>query len=195
MIRQADVPTNASRSMDATAASETVVRGRVCSVARAGGILQDLDLVLEASDLVGLLSLLQGIGVLVAGFLGFAQPPIRVAKMLRNRWIAAGQVDRALQLLDCFFVIALLIIDPSEAVDVKSVLGFDIERPLDQLFGLDQVDALLGVTIAEAVQPLRAGRSQLDRFLHRGPPIIALLVLIESRAHPELELVTLGTGR
>src|SRR5258708_23289995 len=154
MIRQADVPTIASRSTDATAASETVVRRRACSVARAGGILQNLDLILEAGDLVGLIRLLQRVRVLVAGFLGFAQLPIRVAKMLGNRWIAAGQVDRALQLLDCFFVIALLVVNPSEAVDGKSVLGFDIERPLDQLFALDQVDALLAVTIAEEVHPL-----------------------------------------
>src|ERR1700730_9879765 len=128
-----DVSTIAIRSIDASAAYETVFRfrGRARSVARAGGILQDLDFILEACDLAGFLRLLQRVGIFVAGFLGFAQLAIRVAKMLGDRGIAAGQVDRAFQLLDGLFVVALLIVNPSKAVDVKSIFGLDIERALD----------------------------------------------------------------
>src|SRR5271156_2691333 len=123
MRPQPEVPSVVSRSIDATAASETDFRREARSVARAGGILQDLNLVLEACDLVGFLRLLQRVVVLVAGFLGFTQLAIRVAKMLGDGGIAAGQVDRFLQLLDGFLVVALLIVNPSEAVDVKAVFG------------------------------------------------------------------------
>src|SRR5258707_13284495 len=116
-ITHPEVSTIAIRSIDASAANESVFRfrGRARSVARAGGILQDLDFILEACDLVGFLRLLQRIGVFVAGFLAFAHLAIRVAKMLGDGGIAAGQVDRALQLLDGLFVVALLIVNPSKA--------------------------------------------------------------------------------
>ena len=123
-----EVSSIAIRSIDASAASETVFRRRARSVARAGGILQDLDFILEACDLVSFLRLLQRVRILVARFLGFAQLPIRVTKMLGDRWIAAGQVDRALELLDGFFVVAFLVVNPAQAIDVKSVFGLDIER-------------------------------------------------------------------
>src|SRR5271170_4127628 len=193
--KQADVSSIASRSIDATAASQNVFRRRAGSVARAGGILQNLNLILEACDLIRLLRLLQRVGVFVAGFLDLAELAIGVAQMLGDGGIAAGQVDGFLQLLDGFFVIALLIVNPAEAVDVKSVFGLDIERALDQLFRLDQVGALLGVTVAEVVQRLRVGGIQLDRLLHLGHAFVALLVLIERRAEREVELVALGIGR
>src|ERR1700733_9730771 len=193
--RQPDVSSVASRSIDATAASQNVFRRRAGSVTRAGGILQNLDLILEPCDLVRLLRLLQRVGVFVAGFLDLAKLAIGVAQMLGDGGIAAGQVDGLLQLLDGFFVVALLIVNPAEAVDVKSVFGLDIERALDQLFGFDQVGSLLGVTVAEVVQRLRIGRIQLDRFLHLGHAFVALLVLIERRAEREMELVALGIGR
>src|SRR5271166_6678718 len=131
MPKQAEVSSVASRSIDATAASETVFWRLARLVTRAGGILQDLDLVLEACDLVGFLRLLQRVGVFVARFLHLAQLAIRVAKMLGDRGIAAGQVDRALQLLDRALVVAFLVVNPSQAVDVEAVFGFDIERALD----------------------------------------------------------------
>src|SRR5277367_5836752 len=193
--KQADVSSIASRSIDATAASQNVFRRRAASVARAGGILQNLDLILEACDLVRLLRLLQRVGVFVAGFLGFAQLAIRVAKMLGDRGIAPRQVDRLLQLFDGFFVVALLIVNPSQAVHVKSVFGLDIERALDQLFRLDQVGALFGVTVAEVVQRLRVSGIQLDRLLHLDHALVALLVLIERGAEREVVLVILGVGR
>src|SRR5277367_1271732 len=193
--KQADVSSIASRSIDATAASQNVFRRRAASVARAGGILQNLNLVLEPCDLVRLLRLLQRIGVFVAGFLDLAELAIGVAEMLGDGRIAAGQVDGFLQLLDRFFVVALLIINPAEAVDVKSVFGLDIERALDQLFRLDQVGALLGVTVAEVVQRLRVGGIQLDRLLHLDHALVALLVLIERGAEGEVELVILRVGR
>src|SRR5580704_256904 len=193
--RQPDVSSVASRSIDATAASQNVFRRRAGSVARAGGILQNLDLILEPCDLVRLLRLLQRVGVFVAGFLDLAKLAIGVAQMLGDGGIAAGQVDGLLQLLDGFCVVALLIVNPAEAVDVKSVFGLDIERALDQLFGLDQVGALLGVTVAEVVQRLRIGRIQLDRLLHLDHALVALLVLIERGAEGEMVLVILGVGR
>src|SRR5271170_1654164 len=193
--RQPDVSSVASRSIDATAASQNVFRRRAGSVARAGGILQNLDLILEPCDLVRLLRLLQRVGVFVAGFLDLAELAIGVAQMLGDSRIAAGQVDGFLQLLDRFLVVALLIVNPAEAVDVKSVFGLDIERALDQLFRLDQVGALLGVSVAEVVERLCVGGIQLDRLLHLDHALFALLVLIERRAEGEVVLVILGIGR
>src|SRR5271156_2954728 len=193
--RHPDVSSVASRSIDTTAASQNVFRRRAGSVARAGGILQNLNLILEPCDLVRLLRLLQRVGVFVAGFLDLAELAIGVAQMLGDGGIAAGQVDGFLQLLDGFFVVALMIVNQAEAVDVKSVFGLDIERALDQLFGLDQVGALLGVTVAEVVQRLRVGGIQLDRLLHLDHTLVALLVLIERGAEREVVLVILGVGR
>ena len=130
-MKQAEVSSVASSSIDPAAASETVFRRRVRSVARAGGILQDLKFILEPCDLVGFLRLLQRVRVLVACFLDLAQLAIRVAKMLGDSGVVAGQVDRALQLLDGALVVAFLIVNPSQAIDVKAVFGLDIERALD----------------------------------------------------------------
>src|SRR5579862_526689 len=181
--------------MVATAASKTVFRRLARSVAGAGGILQDLDFILEARDLVGFLRLPQRVGVFVAGFLDLAELAICVAQMLGDGGIAAGQVNRALQLLDGPFVVALLIVNPPQAVDVESIFGFEIERALDQLFGLDQIGALLGITVPKVVERLRIGGVQLDRLLHLGHAFGALFVLIERRSEREVELVILGIGR
>src|SRR5216684_5107848 len=109
------------------------------SVASAGGILQDLKFILEPRDLVGFIRLLQRIAVLVAGFLDLAQSAVRVAEMLSDCRIAAGQINCAFQLLDGALVVALLIVNPAEAIDVKSVFGLDIERPLDKLLRFAEI--------------------------------------------------------
>jgi len=55
--------------------------------------------------------------------------------MLGDRRITAGQVDGPLELIYGAAVIALLVIDPAEAIDVKPVFGLDLQRAFDQAFG------------------------------------------------------------
>src|SRR6266436_588540 len=115
------------------------------SVAGAGGILQDLKFILEPRDLIGFIRLLERVAVLVAGFLDLAQSAVRVAEMLGDRRVAAGQIYCAFQLLDGALVVALLIINPTEAINVESIFRLDIERALDKFLRLAELGTFFRV--------------------------------------------------
>ena len=49
--------------------------------------------------------------------------------------IVHRDLDGPLQLLDGARVIALLIVNPTQTIDIEAVVGLDLERPLNQIFG------------------------------------------------------------
>ena len=68
--------------------------------------------------------------------------------MLDNRRIVHGDFNRPFQLFDGAIVIALLEIKPAEAIDIKAVVGLELERALDQVFGFVELNAHLGPGVA-----------------------------------------------
>src|SRR5208283_4114344 len=96
-------------------------RGRSVNSVRCAlfGIAQGGQFAFEALDLGGVLSLDQRVLVLMAGIAQLADFPIGVAQMFGDSGVVARQVDGVLQLVDRFAVIAFLIVDPAEAIDVK----------------------------------------------------------------------------
>ena len=81
---------------------------------------------LQATDLIRFLGLLQGVLVLLAGIPILADLAVSVSQMLGDRGIAAGQVDRSLQLIDRLLILPALIVDPSQAINIEAIFGLNI---------------------------------------------------------------------
>src|ERR1017187_1768887 len=127
---------------------------------------QILNLILKARLLIALLRLLERVVVLAAGFLELAHLAVGVAEMLGDSRIVVGNIDRALELLNRLLVVALLIVDPSKAVDIETIFRLDGERALDEAFRLVKILARFGIGISEIVERLRVLRIELDGFFH-----------------------------
>src|SRR5262245_47856012 len=175
-----------SRSGARAIASPVLPNGSMHRILR---VLEDLQLVLEPRDLIRFLRLLERVVVFVRGFPHLANLPIGVAQVLGDCRIAAGQIDRAFELFDSLLVFTLLVVHPPEAVDVKAVLGLNIEGALDELLRLLEVLALFGVGITDVVEGLGVLGVKLDRFLHLGHARFALLVEIEAGTQLEMKVI------
>src|SRR5579885_1726278 len=101
------------------------------SMHRVPRILKDLQLVLEPCHLLRLLRLLERVGVLVARLAQLSDLAVGIAEMLGDGGIAAGEIDGPFELLDRLLVFTLLVVHPTETVDIEAVLGLNIQRPLD----------------------------------------------------------------
>src|SRR5579864_128247 len=179
-----------------SAATTSACHGPRClrkqSISVAGvlfGIAQGRELLLEPRDLVGLLGLYECVLVFMARIANFADFLISVTQMLGDRWIVAGQIDRALEFVDRPPVLASLIIDPSQTVDVETVFGLDLEGALDQLFGFIQTLARLGIGITQVIERGSVAGIDLNRLAHLGFTEFLLLGLVIEGAEREMELV------
>src|SRR5581483_719216 len=130
--------------------------------------------------------------VLLAGLRVAPQARVGVAQMLGDRGIVASQVDRLLELLDRLLVIALAVIHPAQAVDVEAVLGLDFERASDELLGLVEAFAGVGVSVAEVVERLGVIGVERNRLAHLGDAQLLLLGLVVERAEREVVFVVVG---
>src|SRR5581483_2274158 len=101
------------------------------SMHRVPRVLKDLQLVLEPCHLFRLLRLLERVGVLVARLAQLSDLAVGIAEMLGDGGIAAGEIDGPFELLDRVLVFTLLVVHPTETVDIEAVLGLNIQRPLD----------------------------------------------------------------
>src|SRR5262249_3336375 len=117
----------------------------------ADGALEGVDLALQPVDLRRLLRTGEGVAVDAERVARVAAALVRVAEVLRHGRILARELDRALELLDRLPVVAALVVHPPEAVDVEPVVGLDLERAADEVLGLVELHAHLGVGVAEVV--------------------------------------------
>src|SRR3990172_8579820 len=85
------------------------------------------------------------------GVVGAAGLDVRVGQVVEDDRVFLGEGDGALQLRERVGVAALLVVGPAQAVDEVAVLGVEVERALDELHGLGQVLAALGVHVADVV--------------------------------------------
>src|SRR5207344_1105002 len=109
--------------------------------------------------------------------------------------IVAGEGDGALEILDGGDVVAALVRDPAEAVEIEAVVGADRERAADERFRLVELDALFGVRVAEVVERRRVAGIELDGALHVLDALVALLGLVVERAEREVVAVVLRMAR
>src|SRR5712692_5154047 len=119
--------------------------GPACLLARVGDLL--LDALRDRVLGIGLERALPG-GDGVFRAAGLQES---IAKVIEDSWVFLGEGDGALELAQGIGIAALLIVGPPEAVDEEPVLGVEIQRLLDELHGLRQVLAALGVHVADVV--------------------------------------------
>src|SRR5262245_53577658 len=127
----------------------------------------------------------RGQGVLVETALG-----VGIAQVLEDHRIVLGPLHGALQLAQRIGVAPLLEVGPAQAVDEVPVLGLDLEGLGDELHGLVEVLAALGIHVAHVVIGLgmaRIGRDDLAELLYRVVELRLLLV-----DHPQLEVEVLA---
>jgi hypothetical protein len=117
--------------------------------------LQPLDFFAHALDLLGILGKFQRFAVAHRGAVDPAGLFVGIAQMFDDRRIVHGKFRRAFKLLDGARVIALLIVNPTQAVDVETVVGRDLERPHDQIFGFVELHAHLCPGITQVVERRR----------------------------------------
>src|SRR5690606_1955981 len=87
----------------------------------------------------------------------------------RSKQLPFGQVE-----------LLLPVINPTEAVQISAVLGFEIERALDHIVGLIQLDSLIGEHVAEIVESARVVRIEFQQLAeHR----LGLIKLLEAFQH------------
>src|ERR1700730_2482604 len=109
--------------------------------------------------------------------------------MLGNRGIIARQVNGTFELLDSLLILAALIVDPAQTIDVEAVLGLDRYRAPDQLLCLVHMLSLFGVSITQIVQCRCVARIQIDRLLHLLNSELLLIGFVVESAEREMILV------
>src|SRR5262245_15304650 len=127
----------------------------------------------------------RGQGVVVETALG-----VGIAQVLEDHRIVLGPLHGALQLAQRIGIAPLLEVGPAQAVDEVPVLGLDLEGLGDELHGLVEVLAALGIHVPDVVVGLgvaRIGRDDLAELLHGVLKLRLLLV-----DHPQLEVEVLA---
>src|SRR5437667_208000 len=147
--------------------------------------LQRVDLALQALDLRGFLRPRERVLAETERVARLARALIRVPQVLGDGWVVARQLDRALELLDGAPVVAALVVDPAEAVDVEAVVGLDLERAADEPLRLLELNAHLGVGVAEVVERGRVLGVELHGPLHLLDGARLVLGLVVGRAQRE----------
>src|SRR5690349_1411407 len=129
-----------------------MTRRRRSAKPRSNLFLQALDFFAQPRDLLAFLSTLERVAVARQRAIRPSDLYVGIGEVLDDRWIIIGNFDRALQLLDRLRILTFLIIDPAKAVDVKTIVGLNFERPLDEIFRVIKLHAHLSPRVAKIVK-------------------------------------------
>src|SRR5262245_41170327 len=91
-------------------------------------------------------------GPLESGLQHAANPPIRIAEMIVDRWIFRLELNRTLELFGRFLVIAESVVGPAERVDDVAVVRALLDSLFDHLHAFVQLDALVNPRITKVVE-------------------------------------------
>src|SRR3989338_814843 len=104
---------------------------------------------------------------------------VGVAQVVEDHGVFLGALHRALELAKGLGVVPLLVEGPTQAVDEVAVLRLDLEGLLDEDDRLVQVDALLGVHVADVVVRLGVLGVERDHPPEGADRVVAALLLLE----------------
>src|SRR5262245_11987047 len=131
-----------------------------------------------------------GEGILLEAVLG-----VGVTQVLEDHGVFLGLLDGALQLPERFDIAPLLVIGPAEAVDEIAIFGFEVDGLADELNGLVEVLATLGVHVPDVVVSLGVLGIEADHAAERLDSVLELLLLLVDHAELKQEVLLLVVER